>query len=89
MQIYVKSVQYHSLYLFRQADIFSGKTFMAVRQTKALTGLAVFGNAGGYLGLFMGCALMHFPDLFYKFCTWLASCKEVKISERMCNKSKC
>jgi len=35
---------------------------MYVEQTRALDGLGLFGNAGGYLGMFLGCALMQLPD---------------------------
>ena len=52
---------------------------MEVEQTQALTGLALFGNAGGYLGMFIGCALMHFPDLLFTLCNWLTSYKKGKI----------
>ena len=51
---------------------------MEVEQTQALTGLGLFGNAGGYLGMFLGCALMHFPDLLFTLCNWLTSYKKGK-----------
>ena len=35
---------------------------MEVEQTQALTLLGTFGNAGGYVGIFLGCALMQLPD---------------------------
>ena len=36
---------------------------MLIDQQQALTGLGLFGLAGGYLGLFLGCALVQLPDL--------------------------
>ena len=35
---------------------------MEVEQTRALTGLELFGLAGGYLGMFLGVALIQIPD---------------------------
>ena len=35
---------------------------MEVEQTRALTFLGMFGNAGGYVGIFLGCALMQLPE---------------------------
>ena len=35
---------------------------MFIDQQQALTGLGLFGLAGGYLGLFLGCALVQLPD---------------------------
>ena len=52
---------------------------MEVEQTQALTGLGLFGNAGGYLGMFLGCALMHFSDLLFTLCNWLTSYKKGKV----------
>ena len=52
---------------------------MEVEQTQAVTGLGLFGNAGGYLGMFLGCALMQFPDLLYTMCNWIVSCNKQKI----------
>ena len=36
---------------------------MEIEQTQALGGLALFGNVGGYVGIFLGVALMQMPDL--------------------------
>ena len=36
---------------------------MEIEQTRALGGLALFGNVGGYVGIFLGVALMQMPDL--------------------------
>ena len=41
---------------------------MEVEQTRALTFLGMFGNAGGYVGMFLGCALMQLPDLLQIIC---------------------
>lgn len=35
---------------------------MHVVQSRALDGLSLFGNMGGYIGIFVGVALMQFPD---------------------------
>ena len=43
---------------------------MEIEQTRALTGLALFGNAGGYLGMFLGCALMQIPEFVYALHKW-------------------
>ena len=40
-----------------------GKSFMEIEQTRALDGLALFGIVGGYVGIFLGVALMQMPDL--------------------------
>ena len=53
--------------------LFTGKTFMEIEQTRALDGLTLFGNAGGYLGLFLGCALMQLPDVLLFFYNWIRS----------------
>ena len=50
--------------------IFIGKTLMEIEQKMALDELALFGNAGGYLGMFLGCALMQLPDFGYAIYTW-------------------
>ncbi len=36
---------------------------MEIEQSRALDGLALFGNVGGYVGIFLGMALMQLPDL--------------------------
>ena len=36
---------------------------MEIEQTRAINGLALFGNVGGYVGIFLGVALMQMPDL--------------------------
>ena len=43
---------------------------MEIEQKMALDELALFGNAGGYLGMFLGCALMQLPDFIYAIYTW-------------------
>ena len=47
-----------------------GKTFMEIEQTRALTGLVLFGNAGGYLGIFLRCTLMQLPEFMYMLYEW-------------------
>ena len=36
---------------------------MEIVHVRALDGLALFGNVGGYVGIFLGVALMQMPDL--------------------------
>ena len=36
---------------------------MLVEQSRAMGGLSLFGNLGGYIGIFLGVALMQLPDL--------------------------
>ena len=50
--------------------IILGKSYMEIEQTKALTGLSMFGNAGGYLGMFLGWALMQLPDFVHALYEW-------------------
>ena len=40
---------------------------MEIEQTRALTSLGLFGNAGGYLGMFLGGAIIQIPQAFEKF----------------------
>ena len=35
---------------------------MLVEQSRAMGGLSLFGNMGGYIGIFLGVALMQLPD---------------------------
>ena len=44
---------------------------MEVEQTKALTGLGLLGNSGGYLGMFLGYAMIQLPDLVSLLYNWL------------------
>ena len=54
---------YSFLATFFLFEFFLGKSFMEIEQTRALDGLALFGNVGGYVGIFLGVALMQMPDL--------------------------
>ena len=56
--------------------ILPGKSFMEIKQTKALTSLGMLGNAVGYLGMFLGCALMQMPDLMYALYGWYQAWNE-------------
>ena len=38
---------------------------MEVQQTRAMDGLALLGNVGGYVGEFLGIALIQLPDFIY------------------------
>ena len=40
---------------------------MLVEQSRAMGGLSLFGNMGGYIGIFLGVALMQLPDLLAYF----------------------
>ena len=50
---------------------------MYVEQTRALDGLGLFGNAGGYLGMFLGCALMQLPDLIDFLYKWIVEATKI------------
>ena len=65
-----QEIYYHTLYEIHETSLILDKTFMEIEQTKALTALALFGNAGGYLGMFLGCALMQLPDFMYTLHEW-------------------
>ena len=47
------------------------RSFLIVDQRRALTALGLFGNAGGYLGMFLGCALIQLPDFLYALYRWI------------------
>ena len=64
---YITEVSHHIL----------GKTFLHVVQSRAFGGLSLFGNMGGYIGIFLGVAVLQFPDFlaflynrFRKFTEW-------------------
>ena len=44
---------------------FQGDTYMKVTQTKAYDLQNLVGNAGGYMGLFLGVALIQLPPLLF------------------------
>ena len=39
----------------------AGTTYMEITQTRAYDGQSLIGNAGGYVGLFLGVALIQLP----------------------------
>ena len=47
--------------MFEIGLLFQGNTFMLIEQTKSYDYQALIGNAGGYVGLFLGAALMQLP----------------------------
>ena len=47
--------------MFEIAMLFQGNTFMLIEQTRSYDGQTLVGNAGGYVGLFLGVALMQLP----------------------------
>ena len=47
--------------MFEIGLLFQGKTFMLIEQTKSYDYQTLIGNAGGYVGLFLGAALMQLP----------------------------
>ena len=55
---------------FNHSDIiqvmitFQGGTYMEITQTRAYDGQSLIGNAGGYVGLFLGVALIQLPTAF-------------------------
>lgn len=48
---------------------FEGGTYMEFEHIREITFHSMAGNAGGYVGLFLGCALAHLPDSVAKM--WL------------------
>ena len=42
---------------------FQGSTYMEITQIRAYDGQSLVGNAGGYIGLFLGVALVQLPTL--------------------------
>lgn len=47
--------------MFEIAMLFQGNTFMFIEQTRSYDVQTLVGNAGGYVGLFLGVALMQLP----------------------------
>ena len=43
---------------------FQGATYMEITQIRAYDGQSLIGNAGGYVGLFLGVALIQLPTAF-------------------------
>ena len=50
---------------------FYAQTYKEISQVKAFDMEMLVGNIGGYLGLFLGYALLQIPDLFIKAKNWL------------------
>lgn len=48
---------------FGLAMHFVMKGYLEIRQERAYTFTTLVGNAGGYMGLFLGYAILHFPTL--------------------------
>ena len=56
---------------FRIVLLFYAQTYKEISQVKAFDMEMLVGNIGGYLGLFLGYALLQIPDLFIKAKNWL------------------
>ena len=58
-------------------DVFSiginifARRFKEIAQTKAINVETFVGNAGGYIGMFIGCGLLQFPDIVSYFLEYL------------------
>ena len=49
---------------------YEDETFMAIEQSRAYTIQSLVGNAGGYLGLFLGYAILQIPQFIALFYNW-------------------
>ena len=56
---------------FRIVLLFYAQTYKEISQVKAFDMEMLVGNVGGYLGLFLGYALLQIPDLLVKGRNWL------------------
>ena len=45
---------------------FQGKTYMEIEQAKAYDFQSLIGNGGGYVGVFLGVALLQLPTFLFK-----------------------
>ena len=57
--------------MFKIVMEFQGETFMEIEQTRSYDVQNLVGNAGGYVGLFLGAALMQLPAGMGKLGRWL------------------
>ena len=57
--------------MFKMMIEFQGETFMEIEQTRSYDVQNLVGNAGGYVGLFLGAALMQLPTGMGKLYRWL------------------
>ena len=60
---------------------FEGGTYMEVEHVRAISFHSMVGNAGGYIGLFLGWALAHLPDLIEKGLSLLTTWSKMKVPE--------
>ena len=57
--------------LFEVMLEFQDGTYMEIRQIRAYPIQALVGDIGGYLGLFLGFALLQIPEVSFKICVWI------------------
>ena len=56
-----KGTKYHHTDAFQVQVSFQGPTYMEITQSRAYDAQSLVGNAGGYVGLFLGVALIQTP----------------------------
>ena len=57
-------IRYDISNIFQLMLTFQGSTYMEITQIRAYDGQSLIGNAGGYVGLFLGVALIQLPSAF-------------------------
>ena len=60
-------IRYDISDIFQVMLTFQGSTYMEITQIRAYDGQSLIGNAGGYVGLFLGVALIQLPSAFQCF----------------------
>ena len=58
---------------------FQGDTYMEIAQTRSYDVESLVGNGGGYVGLFLGVALMQFPTAL-RYCYHLLRAVVIKVA---------
>ena len=69
--------------MFKILVEFQGETFMEIEQARSYDVQNLVGNAGGYVGLFMGVALMQLPTGIGKLYRWLKAIANERSSEHI------
>ena len=60
-------IRYEYRDIFQIMLTFQGTTYMEITQIRAYDGQSLIGNAGGYVGLFLGSALIQLPSAIQYF----------------------
>ena len=67
--------------MFKMMIEFQGETFMEIEQTRSYDIQNLVGNAGGYVGLFLGAALMQLPTGMGRLYRWLRAIANERSTE--------